>query len=171
MLKLDKRGMFPASILLYAYLTLFIIFILVVFGVVFLGGSLITGGPGGSLSTGDNVIITDYDLLQSYLDFEFKCNNEIYKVSDYIIASSNNICPTFPQVTDEFFSKNYNFLKNGPEKHFQVFIDETQIYGKIITSKNIEEQSLNLINNNGDIVSLKIKVCDFNVENIDRSKI
>ena len=38
---------------------------------------------------------------------------------------------------------------------FQVFIDETQIYGKIITSKNIEEQSLNLINNNGDIVRVR----------------
>jgi hypothetical protein len=73
MLKLDKRGMFPASIVLYAYLTLFIMFILVVFGVVFLISSNVPGGsgnPGGSITTQNSLVITDYNYLEYLLDYK-----------------------------------------------------------------------------------------------------
>ena len=78
MLKLDKRGMFPTSILLYAYLTLFIMFILVVFGVVFLISSNVPGGsgnPGGSIETQNSLVITDYNYLEYLLDYKSEENS------------------------------------------------------------------------------------------------
>ena len=142
MLKLNRKGLFPASIVLYAYLTLFIFFILILFGVVFLISSNVPGGsgkPGGSILTKEKFVNLDFDILDSYLNYEFKCNKETYKISDYIptlvsdptLISLNmdiNNCMSFSEVTEQFFSTNFKFLKNGPEKHFQVFIPNIDIY-------------------------------------------
>src|SRR3989344_3660860 len=128
MLKLDKRGMFPASILLYAYLTLFIMFILVVFGVVFLISSNVPGGsgnPGGSIKTQNSLVITanikegqitkaiekaDFDNDAFFIDTFYYNGKEIFDKSPQgDIGNTHKLDFTFVRL-------------DGAEQHFELSI-------------------------------------------------